>query len=412
MNSVTQVKNETDQTPVSTGLKAVILLLGIIMIATTLRSPITAVGPLVETIRNDTGMSHTLAGLLTTFPLLAFALISPLAPKMARKWGMERTLFAGIIIVTTGIILRFVPSLAALFAGTILLGIGIAVGNVLLPSLIKRDFPLRVGVMTGIYSVSMNVFAAVASGISIPVSRQLSSGWRGSLLMWGILSLAALIVWLPQLRYRHQERNARISSHGSVWGSRLAWQVTIVMGLQSFVFYSIVAWLPEMLTERGMNASTAGLMLSLMQLFSVPATFIVPILAARFKNQRGLVVATFLCFILGFVFLLAGFNALVSVTMILIGIGTGSAFGVVTMFFTLRTRHTHQAAELSGMAQSIGYLLAAIGPFLIGFVHDLTGGWIAAIGLLFLVAIIYMMAGWGAGSDRYIGEEHVKTSVN
>ncbi|MDR0267721.1 MFS transporter [Paenibacillus sp.] len=412
MNSGTQVKNETENVSVSTGLKAVILILGIIMVATTLRSPITAVGPLIETIRSDTGMSHTLAGLLTTFPLLAFALMSPLAPRIARKWGMERALFAGIITVTAGITLRFIPSLAALFTGTIILGLGIAVGNVLLPSLIKRDFPLRVGVMTGIYSVSMNVFAAIASGVSVPVTRHLSSGWRGALLMWGISSLVALIVWLPQLRYRHQTENVQISSKSNVWCSKLAWQVTIVMGLQSFVFYSVVAWLPEILSGRGMSAGTAGWMLSLMQLFSVPATFFVPVLAARFNNQRGLVTATFLCFVLGFVSLLTDINALIPLSVILIGIGTGAAFGLVTMFFMLRTRHTHQAAELSGMAQSIGYLLAAVGPFLIGFVHDLTGSWSAAIGLLILVSVIYLLTGLGAGSNRYIGEEHQKTSVN
>lgn len=403
-----QINNEQ----VSSRTKAVLLIIGIIMIATTLRAPITSVGPLIETIRVNTGMSHTLAGLLTTFPLLAFAVLSPLAPRIARKWGMERTLFLGVSAVTVGIVLRFAPTIATLFIGTILLGLGIAISNVLLPSLIKRDFPHRVGVMTGIYSVSMNVFAAIASGISIPVSRQLSTGWRGSLLIWGILSFIALIVWLPQLRYRHQTDKVQISAKSSIWRSKLAWQVTIVMGLQSFVFYSTVAWLPEILTQRGMSASTAGWMLSLMQFFSVPVTFFVPILAARFKNQRALVIATFICFISGFAVLLSGVNALVPLSVILIGIGTGAAFGLVTMFFVLRTRHTHQAAELSGMAQSIGYLLAAVGPLLIGFVHDLTGSWAAAITLLLIVAVAYMLAGWGAGSNRYIGEEHDTTSVN
>lgn len=405
MNNATETKIKPGNEPASTGVKAAVLLLGIIMIATTLRSPITAVGPLIETIRSDTGMSHTLAGLLTTFPLLAFAVISPLAPKLSRKWGMERTLFLGVLAVTAGVLLRFIPSLTALFAGTILLGVGIALSNVLLPSLIKRDFPLRTGIMTGIYSVSMNIFAAVASGISVPVASHLHSGWRGSLVVWGILSAAALLVWLPQLRYHHQAAQVKVSGKSGVWGSKLAWQVTVVMGLQSFVFYSVVAWLPEILTERGMDSSTAGWMLSLLQLFSVPVTFIVPVLAAKFKNQRLLVFLTFLCFMIGFTFLLTGVEALVPAAVIPIGMATGSAFGLCTMFFVLRTHNSQQAAELSGMAQSIGYLLAAVGPLLFGFVHDLTGSWTAAIVLLVAVGIVYMLAGWGAGSNRYIGEK-------
>lgn len=405
MNNVTQVKPKTDGDPVSTGMKAALLLVGIIMIATTLRSPITAVGPLIETIRSDTGMSHTLAGLLTTFPLLAFALMSPIAPRMSRRWGMERALFVGVCAVTAGIILRFIPSLTALFGGTILLGLGIALSNVLLPSLIKRDFPLRTGVMTGIYSVSMNIFAAIASGISVPVAGHLHSGWRGSLVMWSILAVISLLVWLPQLRYRHEAASVQVSGKSSIWSSKLAWQVTIVMGLQSFVFYSVVAWLPEILTQRGMSPSTAGWMLSLLQLFSVPVTFVVPILAARFKNQRLLVFFTFLCLMVGFLLLLTGVQALVPAAVIPIGMGTGAAFGLVTMFFVLRTRHSQQAAELSGMAQSVGYLLAAVGPLLFGLVHDMTGSWTAAILLLIAAGIIYMLAGWGAGNNRYVGEK-------
>ncbi len=405
MNNVTQVK-KADNESVSTGMKAALLLVGIIMIATTLRSPITAVGPLIETIRSDTGMSHTLAGLLTTFPLLAFALMSPLAPRISRLWGMERALFLGVCAVTVGIVLRFIPTITALFAGTILLGLGIALSNVLLPSLIKRDFPLRTGVMTGIYSVSMNIFAAIASGISVPVAGHLHSGWRGSLVMWGILAVISLLAWLPQLRYRHEVAKVQVSAKSSsVWGSKLAWQVTIVMGLQSFVFYSVVAWLPEILTQRGMTPSAAGWMLSLMQLFSVPVTFIVPVLAARFKNQRLLIFLTFLCFMIGFILLLTGVQALVPVAVIPIGMGTGAAFGLVTMFFVLRTRHSQQAAELSGMAQSIGYLLAAVGPLLFGLVHDMTGSWTAALLLLLVAGVIYMIAGWGAGNNRYIGEK-------
>ncbi|GAB6991436.1 CynX/NimT family MFS transporter [Paenibacillus pini] len=414
MRQTTDISENNQQKPGKSRLQVVLLFIGIIMIAMTLRAPITSVGPLIEIIRNDTGMSHTLVGLLTTFPLLAFALLSPVAPKIARKWGIERTLFVGVFAVTAGIVLRYLPSITSLFAGTILLGLGIALSNVLLPSLIKRDFPNKVGVMMGTYSVSMNIFAALASGISFPLAQYSSTGWRGSLVMWGILSFVALMIWLPQLRsIQHEAPNVQISAKSNVWRSKLAWQVTIVMGLQSFIFYSVVAWLPEILTQRGMSSSTAGWMLSLMQFFSVPVTFVVPILAARFKNQRGLILATFACFILGLGVLLTGSRSLVPLAVIPIGIGTGAAFGLVTMFFVLRSRSVNQSAELSGMAQSIGYLLAAAGPLLFGFVHDLTNSWTSAIVLLIVASVIYMLAGLGAGSNRFIGEENnKKTSVS
>jgi CP family cyanate transporter-like MFS transporter len=378
------------------------LIAGILLIAATLRAPITAVGPLIEIIRVDTGISNTLMGMLTAFPLLAFALLSPLAPRLARRLGIEYTLLFGLIALTVGIGLRFLPSVPALYIGTALLGMGIALSNVLLPGLIKKEFPNQPGLMTGVYSMSMNMWAAIASGISLPLANGLGLGWRGSLAVWGVLSAAAFLVWLPQLRNRHRPSVSRPTSQGNLWQSSIAWNVTLFMGLQSITFYIVMTWLPEILAQQGMNPTAAGWMLSLMQFVSLPASFLVPIVAGRFRDQRGMVAIIALFLIAGYLMLLSGMHSLMTMGVVLIGIAGGSAFSLATMFFILRTSSASQAAELSGMAQTIGYLLAAGGPVVIGYVYDATHNWTVPLLILLALALCLLVFGLGAAKNRQV----------
>ncbi|MBV6713208.1 MFS transporter [Paenibacillus chitinolyticus] len=391
-----------------------LLIVGILFIGAVLRAPLTSVGPLIGTIKGELGISNTLAGTLTTLPLLMFAVISPFAPKWARKYGIEAVLLAAAAILTVGILLRSASGAGTLFLGTALLGVAIALCNVLLPSLIKRDFPARIGLMTGVYSVSMNLSGAAASGISVPAASGL--GWKGALGAWAALSLLALLFWLPLVNGSRKARQgaARVSavsanSSGnkavSVWKSPLAWKVTLFMGLQSTFFYAFVAWLPAVLNTRGLSAEYAGWMLSLMQLALLPITFVVPILAARMANQRFLVTLTCVLFLAGILGLLLGSTALVPLWIILAGIGGGCAFSLAMMFFSLRTRSAQQSAELSGMAQSFGYLLAAAGPILFGFLHDTTGGWTTPLLLLAAIAVLLFVVGQGAAANGFVGEE-------
>lgn len=383
------------------------LVVGIIFIGANLRAPLTSVGPLVGTIRDDLGISNTLAGMITTLPLLAFALLSPFAPKLARRFGMPQVLFVAVILLTIGIVLRSSAGAAALFVGTALMGLSISVCNVLLPSLIKQKYPHKIGVMTGIYSVSMNLCGAIASGISVPFATQLHLGWSGALGIWAILALAACVLWIPQLR-KERQKTATVSSAESgrtnIWKSLLAWQVTLFMGLQSMVFYVIITWLPEILEERGIGSSSAGWILSIMQLAVLPFTFIVPILAGRMKSQRFLVFLTALFFLLGTGGILFGSSSLVLLWAVCIGIASGSAFSLAMMFFGLRTRTTHEAAELSGMAQSVGYLLAAVGPTLFGFLHDSTHSWTPPLILLAAASLLIFVFGLGAARNSYVGK--------
>ncbi|WP_372402771.1 CynX/NimT family MFS transporter [Bacillus spizizenii] len=382
------------------------LIIGIILIGANLRASLTSVGPLVAAIRDDLGISNTLAGVITTIPLLTFAFLSPFASNLARRFGMELTLLISLVILTIGIGVRSFVGKETLFIGTVLIGSSIAICNVLLPSLIKYNFMKKIGMMTGLYAVSMNLFGAVGSGISIPISSSLGLGWSGALGCWGLLSLLTIFIWLPQLQYQQKSVQVKKTREEvkaiSLWRSKLAWNVTLFMGFQSFIFYTVITWIPEILEEKGLNTHEAGWTLSLMQLAMLPVTFLVSIVAGRLKSQRLLVAASASLLIFGFVAIIYGDKLLMPLWMIIIGIGIGFAFSLAMMFFSLRTQNANEAAELSGMAQSLGYLLSAIGPVLFGWLHDITHNWTASLLMLVFTSVIVLISGIGAAKNEYV----------
>lgn len=382
-----------------------LLVLGIIFIAAALRAPFTSVGPLIQMIQEDLGLSNTVAGAITTIPLLAFAILSPFAPKLARRFGLANVLLMAMVMLAIGILIRSSSGTGMLFTGTAILGLSIAVCNVLLPGLIKGKFPQKIGLMTGVYSVSMNLCAATASAISVPLASNSGFGWRGTLAIWFMIAALATLFWIPQMRKLDQGSGAkRSSSNANIWRSSLAWKVTIFMGLQSLLYYVFIAWFSVLLGERGMTSSHAGWILSLMQLAQLPFTFFVPLWAGRMKNQRILVVITAVLYFIGISGIWLGSSALMVVWAICFGIAGGFAFGLAMMFFSLRTRSTQEAAELSGMAQSVGYVLAAMGPALFGLLHDVTGSWSIPLILLLGASVLLLVVGLGAGSNRYVGD--------
>ncbi|WP_052137953.1 CynX/NimT family MFS transporter [Heyndrickxia ginsengihumi] len=382
-----------------------LLILGIILIAANMRPAITSVGPVVRSIREDLHLSNGVAGFITTLPLISFALISPLAPKIAQKLSNELTLLLSLLILIFGICLRYIPTPATLFIGTALIGIGIAIANVLLPSLIKHKFPAKVGIMTSLYSTFMGCFAALASGITVPLAQGLHLGWRKALFVWGILVIIAIVIWLPQLQSRETFRR-KVTTGGnnrSVWSSGIAWQVTFFMGLQSFLFYSTIAWLPEILNSHGLSMASAGWMLSIMQFISLPAAFITPIVADKMNNQITIVVGIDIFYMAGLLGLQWGGNTiLLTIWIFLIGLAQGASISLALAMIGLRSENAKQAGDLSGMAQSAGYLLAAIGPIFIGFLFDQTNTWSLPIYMLIFVSIIMLIAGIGAGRNQYL----------
>ena len=383
-------------------------IIGIILVAFNLRPAITSVGPLVGSIRDDLGITNGAAGLLTTIPLIAFAVLSPLAPKLGNRYGNEAAVFGGLVVLFAGMIVRSFGSTVGLFLGTVMIGIGIAVSNVLLPGIVKKKFPERVGLMTSVYSTAMGMLAGTASGLSIPLSEGLGLGWRNALLFWAVLAILGLFLWLPQIHWKEGRapRQTGNAAGGFLLRSPLAWQVTFFMGFQSFLFYSSIAWIPEILQADGLNAATAGWMLFLMQIAGLPATFMAPALADKFADQRWIVAVLGVVYIVGLIGLLNGGGIFwIILWMTFIGIGQGASVGLALAFFGLRTRSAEHASALSGMAQSIGYLLAAFGPILFGFLYDQTHSWTMTI-ISFIAACVLMTAfGLGAGRNKYVEME-------
>ncbi|MFC7061711.1 CynX/NimT family MFS transporter [Halobacillus seohaensis] len=387
--------------------KQIWLIIGIILVAFNLRPSITAVGPLIGSIRDELAISNGMAGMLTTLPLLAFAVLSAIAPRIGLKIGNGLAILIGIAVLALGILIRSVEMLMTLFAGTALIGIGVAICNVLLPGIVKQKFPAKIGLLTGLYSISMSGFAAIGSGVSFPLAQTFDSGWQGSLMIWALLSTLAFIAWLPHSKIEKSGINIpKIDIKNSpLFRSRLAWQVTIFMGMQSFMFYCLVAWLPEILQSRGMEPSTAGWMLSWMQIVGLPSTFLTPILAGRMRSQRRIVLTIGFFYLIGLAGLQFGAGLpLLTVSTAIIGLAQGSSISLALTLLSLRAASSAQAANLSGMAQSIGYFLAAIGPITIGFLFDLTGSWVLPIAIFASVVVAMIFAGVGAGKNEYVPE--------
>lgn len=411
-NQTTLAEYNSNSVPTKTATSAV-LFIAILLTAATQRAPITGLGSLIVDIQNSTGLSHTLAGMLTTLPLIAFAILALAAPKLSTRFGMEHTLFTCMIVLTIGIIIRSLTNVTELFIGTALIGSAIAICNVLVPGMIKRDYPHRIGLMTALYTSSMNLFAAIASGISVPLART-AIGWRGALACWVVLSVITAICWFPIARnFKKRQSNtitnrpegmrAQVTSKSrSLWRSSVAWQVTVFMGLQSIMYYVGISWLPEILHERGMSQDQAGWMLSLMQMVSMIGSFVMPLIAARTQSQKLLTSLSSSFFLLGFGGIWLGTTALVPLFITLIGLGCGTTFSLVIVFFALRTRTAVEAAKLSGMAQSVGYLLAAVGPTLFGYIHDLSGNWDVPLAAMTCLTILTIVMGYFAGRKGFV----------
>lgn len=373
-------------------LRTLLVVIGVLLIAANLRGPMTAVAPLLDEIQHYFQLSSAATGMMTSLPLLVLAIVSPLCAGLAFRFGLERLLFAGVMLIAIGIATRSAGSLFSLFLGTALIGVGIAIGNVLLPALLKRDFPARLAVFTSAYALTMGVAAAIMSAVAIPLSHQTSYGWRFALLSSGVFALLALIVWLPQTAKKQTPSPAPLSAHVKkpLWHHPLAWQVTFFMGLNSFVYYIFISWLPAIVQQAGFSAEEAGKIHGLMQLSSAFPGIILMALLYRLKDQRGLVVVacfTELAGILGLIFY-PQYSLLWSVVF---GFGNGATFILALSFIGLRSSSVTQAASLSGLAQCLGYLLAAFGPSLMGWIHDLTGTWhstlvICAVLTLFITA--------------------------
>jgi len=385
-------------------------LIALLLIAANLRTALTGVGPVLETIRAELDLSAAAAGMLASLPVLVFAAFAPLA-RLARQFGAERMILLGLVALLAGLVVRSSGGSFALFTGTVVLAVGIASTNVLLPVVIKQRYPQRVPSMTMAYATVMGAMAALASGVTIPLAQWLPGGWRGALASWGLLAAIALLAWLPHARRAapveaavDATREAAASSppvpaQRSAWRTPIAWQVTAFMGLQSTVFYIAINWFPVILAEAGFSASAAGWMMTLYQVAALLAGMAVPVLIRRFRDQRGLALSLGLLTMVAVLGILLA-PGLATLWVIVLGCGSGPALILALSFMGLRARTHESAAVLSLLAQGVGYFVAGLGPVVFGLVHDQWGGW--TLPLLGTAAVGLGMGLFGLGAGKAV----------
>ncbi|MGX0002458.1 CynX/NimT family MFS transporter [Staphylococcus cohnii] len=387
------------------------VILAIVFIASTLRAPLTSVGPVVDEIKHVMEINNSVAGILTTIPFIIFAIVSPLVSRVTSRLTMSRTILYSTILLIIGLYLRVAGDFSLFIIGTLVLGIAIAFGNVVLPSYVKWYFPMQIGIATGIYSGTMNFTAGLGGGLSFPLS-QTPLGFRLSLSFWIILGIIAIILWIPKARKGAKlekqtidETQVKHHKKVNIIKSKLAWMVALTMGFQSMVFYTVVAWVPSILVDRGVDPSTAGYLLMLNQFSQVPMTFSFPIIASKLKDQRILVVIITILFLTGFGLFFTQSLVLLVIGMVIAGLAMGACFSLCMTFFSIRARTSDGSISLSGFGQSVGYLIAAIGPFLIGYLHDYTGNWISGIIALLLMSLLFFIFGYPAAKNRVVEDE-------
>jgi CP family cyanate transporter-like MFS transporter len=382
--------------------------LSLVLIAFNLRPVFSSASAILPEIIEQTGLSSLGAGVLTTLPVVCLGLFAPLAPKLAQRIGAERTLLAVLVLLAFGTALRGFGSLALLFAGTALAGACIAVGNVLLPGLVKRDFASRTGMMTGLYTMALCAGAASAAGLTVPLKHALGDSWSLALGAWALPALLVALIWFPHAFFRKvRTKHAGFRVEG-LWRDRLAWQVTLFMGLQSSLAYCVFGWLSPILRERGLDGVTAGLVVSVSVMAQVFACLVVPSIAVRCRNQQFLNVGLVALAVIGLLGFLFTPISTVWLWAIVQGLGQGGLIAIAMTIIVLRSPNAHVASHLSGMAQCIGYILAATGPLLVGLVHSLTGSFAATAALFLALGAGAAIFGWGAGRSVHVGAKTIE----
>ncbi len=377
----------------------VLLVAGVLAIALNLRAAITSLPPLFPELAASLHLSPAAVSMLASLPVLAFGVFSGVAAPLSRRFGEEQVLGAAVGLLAAGLILRGLAPGVLLFPGTALAAAAIALLNVLLPSLVKRRAPERAGLLIGLYLLSLNAGSILAALIAIPVYNASGGSVPLSLSVWALPALAAAVAWLPQRKYRTvpaAASQASAAARPKVSRYALTWQVTAFMGLQSLTFYAELSWLPTMFRDRGVSAGAAGTLLALMNLGGAASSLLIPVLAHRARNQRALIAGTVAASAAGLAgawFAPLGGDVL---WVLVLGLGQGASLGLAIFFTMARAPDPRVAASLSGFAQSIGYLVAATGPLLVGFLHSALGGWTVPVAVLLVITGLQLTAGWQA----------------
>lgn len=405
-----------------------LMVVTVLIVAANLRPAITAVGPLIERIGQDTGLGPAALGLLGAIPALGFGVVALFVAALGRRWGLERTIFVSLLLLGLGTLLRSLPlGSFSLFAGTVILSAAIGVGNVLVPAVVKRDFPARVPVMTGLYTAVLVGCAAVASGTAVPVAA--SKGWELTLGLSAVFALLSAALWGTRLRSRRRgdtrtgpagkdprQDGVNLGSSltpgaevpalgsaaaseregGTMWRSAVAWQVTAYFALQSGIFYLMLTWFPAIQTSHGVTDAAAGFWLGAYQAIGIVASLTVGPILQRAPDQRAVIVALAGIMFLGVLGILF-FPGAMPAWALIVGFASGGNLLAGLTLISMRARTSGEASRLSGMAQGVGYLLAAVGPLLAGTLFELTDSWAPVLCIIAAAVVVMAVVGLFAG---------------
>jgi CP family cyanate transporter-like MFS transporter len=384
---------------------------GIVLSALNLRPAITSLGALLEEVRDGLGMSGSVAGLLTSVPPLCFAVFGVTAPRLARRFGPGAVVCAGMAAITAGLLIRpYTGSTAGFLAASALALMGIAVSNVLMPVIVKRWFPDRVGSMTGLYSMALALGTSAAAAVTVPMTEALGGSWQSGLAVWAGLAAAAVLPWLPLVRERGATSAAQGPARGGtptglrVTRSRTAWALAVFFGLQATAAYITMGWMPQIYRDAGVAASTAGLLLAVTMVMGVPLAFVIPRVATRLPHQGPIALALGVCGLAGYAGLYVAPAGGAWAWALLIGV-SNCAFPLALTMVGMRARTGAGVAQLSAFAQSTGYLISIPGPLLVGVLYQHSGGWGLPLALMAALMVPQMAVGVLAGRDRTVEDE-------
>ncbi|MGW3360872.1 CynX/NimT family MFS transporter [Streptomyces bungoensis] len=408
----TTAQAEPRKTPPARAWTTRLVVAGIVLSALNLRPAITSLGALLEEVRDGLGMSGGVAGLLTSVPPLCFAVFGVTAARLARRFGPAAVVCAGMAAITAGLLIRpYAGGTAGFLAFSALALMGIAVSNVLMPVIVKRWFPDRVGSMTGLYSMALALGTSAAAAVTVPVTGALGGDWHAGLVVWAGLAAAAVLPWVPLVRDRGNapapepaHEPERTAARLRITRSRTAWALAVFFGLQATAAYITMGWMAQIFRDAGVPAGTAGLLLAVTMVMGVPLAFVIPRIAARLPHQGPIVLVLGLCGLAGYAGLYLAPAGGAWAWAMLLGV-SNCAFPLALTMVGMRARTGPGVAQLSAFAQSTGYLISIPGPLLVGVLYQHSGGWGLPIALMAALMVPQMAVGVLAGRDRTVEDE-------
>lgn len=379
------------------------LILGLLLLGVCMRMPITAIPSVIKEIASTLHVEPTSLGILTTIPLLCFGLLSSLVSTIAQRIGNELTIELAMILMFIGSYLRIL-NLTSLMVGTILVGAAITCINVLLPAIISDKLPDRIGSVTGMYNVAMTLFAAIGAYVITPITH--ATSWETAVIIISIIALIAAIIWVPNLKYNQRANSSdQPADRGTnMWKNANAWWLLLFFGGQCFVFYSIVAWLPTIAMDAGLTSDQASLAAGLLQLFSMPFAFLVPVIATKMNNRQPIMLFAGIVTLIGagMMFFPVNSFAYYAIVALFLGMGTTTTFVLAMTLFGLKTKSAADTRNLSGMVQSVGYLIAALGPVVVGNLYSSTHNWFASLIVIVIATIFFAVCGVIAERKQFV----------